>query len=126
MITLCLCFCVCFFLCSCEDDVLNRKIIESSKYKIEWYTKSGLTKVYPEYVKIYSKDQNKMLELKESNAGMKDMNLIYNDTLIIYYDPYLLDTMFKKKKADTIFCNLKIVHKSLKKSYGDTFFYETW
>ncbi|SHL72299.1 hypothetical protein SAMN05443634_11617 [Chishuiella changwenlii] len=68
-----------------EDKVLMLKTIESSTYKIEWHTKSGITKVYPNYIDITNKIENKKYQIVD-DLNILDVNLIGNDSLFIIYN----------------------------------------
>ena len=68
-----------------EDKVLMLKTIESSTYKIEWHTKSGITKVYPNYIDITNKIENKKYQIIE-DLDILDVNLMNNDSLFVIYN----------------------------------------
>ncbi|MCA4776224.1 hypothetical protein IF128_02575 [Empedobacter stercoris] len=76
-----------FFGCSNlhEDKTLILKTIESENYKIEWYTKSGLTTVYPNYIDITNKIEHKKHEIVD-HLDILDIILIDNDSLFIIYN----------------------------------------
>ncbi|GEM_PF-5222792 len=76
-----------FFGCNnfLEDKELMLKIIESSNYKIEWHTKSGVTKVYPNYIDITNKIENTKYQIVDE-LDILDINLVNNDSLYIIYN----------------------------------------
>ncbi|PQL93780.1 hypothetical protein [Apibacter adventoris] len=106
-----------------KDIDLNRKIIESSKYKIVWYTKGSfsVTKVYPEYIKIINKEE-KTNNVIEENA-IDDINLLLGDTLEITYGRnYILN----KDKKDTVINDLLIRYQDSKLDNNSTVRFKTF
>lgn len=107
-----------------DDKDLNRKIIESSKYKVVWYTKGGfsITKVYPEYIKIINKEEktNSVIEEKE----IDDINLLLGDTLEITYGRHY--RLSDKDNKDTIISDLLIRYQNSKLDYNNTVRFKTF
>ena len=104
------------FNCNLKDDLLYKKVIITSDYKVEWYTKSGLTNVYPEYLKITHRKNETSAILEEPEID--DINLLLGDTLKIAYGRHY-DLKYLNKK-DTIINGLLITYEPSKLSYNST------
>ncbi|PQL94745.1 hypothetical protein [Apibacter adventoris] len=107
-----------------KDIDLNRKIIESSKYKIVWYTKGSfsVTKVYPEYIKIINKEEKTNNVIEES--AIDDINLLLGDTLEITYGRHYI--LSDKDNKDTIISDLLIRYQNSKLDYNNTVRFKTF
>lgn len=107
-----------------KDIDLNRKIIESSKYKIVWYTKGSfsVTKVYPEYIKIINKEEKTNNVIEEDEID--DINLLLGDTLEITYGRHY--RLSDKDNKDTIISDLLIRYQNSKLDYNNTVRFKTF
>lgn len=104
---------------SLDDDILYKKIIITSNYKIEWYSKSGITRIYPNYIKIID-EKNKTMALLEEEE-IDDINMLVGDTLIITYGRHYNIEFLNKK--DTIIKNLFVKYKNSSLDYNSTIKY---
>ena len=91
-----------------EDKVLILKTIETTTYKIEWHTKSGITTVYPNYIDITNKIDNKNYQIVD-HLDILDINLVNNDSLFIVYNK---NGMLSKIRKNNKKLGLKIIPKN--------------
>lgn len=110
-----------YYGCSLKDDKLYKKIIITSNFNIDWYSKSGLTKSYPDYIEIYNVKTQERFVL-EGDHIIDDVNFHIGDTLEIMCSRQV-DFEFLNKK-DTLINELFIKYKKSNLDYNSPVRYE--